>query len=38
MRRLPRELPVGIHQAPQLNEGAHDRDVDLDGAGREKDA
>ena len=32
------EEGIGVHQPPELDEGAHDGDVDLHGAGRAKDA
>jgi len=35
---LPREMLVGVHEAAKLDEGAHDGDIDFDGARRAQDA
>jgi hypothetical protein len=32
------QIAVGVHEPAQLDEGAHDGDVDLDGTGRAEDA
>ena len=32
------QVAVGVHEPAQLDEGAHDGDVDLDGTGRAEDA